>query len=577
LAGVVQIVTKDPTENSTSDARAGFANYNTASGGFYASAGINDELAVNIAADFSNQGSGWGKNLYNGRDVYRSREAAERAKVLWTPSDTLKVTGSLFYDHLSSDLGPAQSFFPGSYGTDRVTTANPNFFDVDEDLQSGYDTDEYVAGLTVQKDVGWARLVSISGYSHVLTRLYIDLDATPSVISEQNPSDTYSKAYTQELQIASPSDEAKVTWVAGAFYYNNDAGYSDVRVFGTNVRAACGATCNFYDIGSNMHTWSLAGYGQTTYDVTPDLELTAGLRYTHDLRHIIGKYTADTGQVFGAGNQQATFDKLTYKGSLAYHFTDRVLGYVSYSTGFDSGFFATGTPAARAVKPATIASVEAGLKNELFNRRVRLNLTGFHYNYDNLVLRQFQPTGSTILINAANSEIYGADLDLEFAATDRLSFQAAAEWLHAEFVSFPGAPLAVRQPNGTNTTIIGNLAGQPLFLAPDFTANLGMQYRIPSAIGEFLFAANYQFNNGYNWAATANAAGTLNDRVTQGAYSLVNLSLKWASWNGKCDLTLWGKNVTDTRYRNNVQANSVGDTYTPAAPATYGFDVGIHF
>jgi iron complex outermembrane recepter protein len=576
LGGAIQIVTKDPQSKPSLDAHVGYGNYGTTDFGFYGTTGITDTLAGNASFDVTHQDQGWGTNLYNGRPSYRPENIDGRVKLRWTPDEKTSVTGWFYFGRLRDSAGAATGFLPGSVGGDGVSTALRNFYDVNENLQSEYTNKEYVASLKVDHDFSWSHFTSITGYNYLRSVDLIDLDAVTLSISEQNPNRLFAETYTQELQLSSLPGQ-RITWIAGAFYYYNVSGVDPARVLGAGIHSLCGPTCTYYDINTRPLTHSAAGYAQATVPIIDRLRLTGGMRYTRDIRHIVGEYDASTGGVFGAGNQEKAWSNVSYRGALDYDVTDTVLAYASYSTGFNSGYFNGGAPAQPAVNPAKIRDAEAGLKTEFLDRRARVNLSGFHYDYDNIVLKQVQSFGTILLLNAATAELYGADLSFDFAATNRLTFHGALERLHAKFTSFTGAPLTVRQANGRNATISGDLSDQELFLAPDFTASVGGQYALPSPVGTFVLASSYQYNDGFNWQGTAYADGTPNGRIRQHAYSLLNASLQWTSNDERWDIRLWGKNITSTEYRAFTQTNANGDTYSPGPPATYGVTLGMHF
>jgi iron complex outermembrane recepter protein len=576
LGGAIQIITKDPLSRPSFDGYVGYANYGTTDVSLYGTTPITNTLAVSAAFDDTHQEDGWGTNLATGGPSYRPENLDARVKALWTPDDQTRISAWVYYARLQDSAGAATSFLPGSVGGDGISTAQPNFYNVNENLQSEYTNEEYVASLKGEHDFSWARFTSITGYNYLRSVDLIDLDAVTLSISEQNPNRLYAKTYTQELQLAS-EPSSPITWIGGLFYYYNVSGVDPARVLGAGVHSLCGPTCTYYDINTRPLTHSVAGYAQATAPITQRLRLTAGVRFTRDIRHIQGEYDADTGAVYGAGNQEKGWSNVSYRTALDFDITESILAYASFSTGFNSGYFNGGAPAQPAVNPAKIGDAEVGIKSEFLNRRARLNVSGFHYDYENIVLKQVQSFGTILLLNAAKGEMYGADVSFDFVPTNHLTFHGALEALHTDFISFPGAPLTVQLPNGRNKTIVGNLTGQRLFLAPAFTGSVGAEYSMPSAIGTFLLASSYQYNGGFNWNGTANADGTPNGRIREHSYNLLNTSLMWTSLNSRWSIRGWGKNITSTKYHAFAQTNANGDTYSPGPPATYGVTFGMHF
>jgi iron complex outermembrane recepter protein len=575
LGGAIQVITKTPQSTPSMDASVGYANYGTTQASFYGTDGITDTLSGSLSFDYSHQEDGWGRDIATGQDVFKPESASARVKLLWKPDEKAMITGWFYYGDLRDNPGAATAFIPGSIGLDHVTTAPSNFYDVDANIRGQYFNQQWIGSVRADFDLTWARFTSISAYDWVRSSASLDLDSTPQSISEQNPNDLFSKTGTQEFQLASAPNQ-RITWIGGVYYYYNVSGVDPAHVLGTGVESACGATCTFYDIYTRPLTHSIATYAQATGEIVTDLHLTTGVRYTKDIRDITGENVASTGLVFGKGDQEKSWPNISYRVALDYDITKDVMTYVSYSTGFNSGYFNGGAPSQPAVNPAKIEDAEAGIKSEFFDHRVRVNLSGFDYNYENIVLKQVVSTGTVRLLNAASAREYGADASFEIAATSQLAIQGALEALHADFTNFTNAPLTVPVATGGNATIVGDLTGQEMFFAPSFTGTIGAQYEIPTAVGKFQLASSYQYNGGYNWGGTADAAGTPSNRIRQSSYNLLNASLQWKSSDDRWSVRFWGKNITSTKYWSYASTSANGDVYSPAAPATFGVTASMH-
>src|SRR3546814_11114240 len=89
--------------------------------------------------------------------------------------------------------------------------------------------------------------------------------------------------------------------------------------------------------------------------------------------------------------------------------------YASYNRGFKSGGYNIASPNVAPFRPETLDDWEAGLKSELFDRRLTFNVNGFLYKYRNMQVIFF-PTGGVagarpVIANAAKSTLYGIDVD----------------------------------------------------------------------------------------------------------------------------------------------------------------------
>src|SRR3546814_9624620 len=106
---------------------------------------------------------------------------------------------------------------------------------------------------------------------------------------------------------------------------------------------------------------------------------------------------------------QKRFNSFTPRVALDYQVTPDMLLYVSWSKGFKSGTYNLGT-LGNPVNPEKVSAFEGGIKSTLFDRRLRLNVAGFSYDYTDLQAGKVEST-STVHENAATETIYGAEVE----------------------------------------------------------------------------------------------------------------------------------------------------------------------
>jgi iron complex outermembrane receptor protein len=571
IGGALSIVTKDPSQTAAADISIGYANYDTVTTNFYGTTGISENLATDLALYYSDQGNGWGRDLTTGQPTFRDREIQLRNKWLFTPTDGTRISLGFDYSNAYSELGSNYAFLPGAVGLDGVSTY-AGFYNT---LSGGptYNSDEqYGSTLRIDQDFSWARGVSITGYRASRDNAYVDQDATPLPIFQVGPGIIDDTTYTEELQLLS-LDSSKVKWIVGAFYLN-DKFYLPPPAPGFNINVP-GATIN---LRVNDPTKSYAGFGQATAEILPATNLTVGLRYTYDDKSIAGEtYIND---MFAAGaSQRAIFSKVTYRASLDHQFTSDILGYVSFDTGFKSGQFDPFNYNEHAVKPEQLNAGQAGLKSDFLDHRLRLNVAGFYYDYNNIQLSQnivSGTSGTTVLLNAARATMYGLDVDSSALLTSNLKVDGSLSLLHGRYDNFPNAPSYVPTVSpvtglptgGDSLATIANAKGTPTIESPDVTAYLAVDYTVPLAPGKLEFNVNASYDAGFYWQP--------DDRLKQPSYTLLGAYVKWASAGGRWDVRVWGKNLTNARYYEYEQAFSSGDVGSSAPPATYGVTFGVH-
>jgi len=247
---------------------------------------------------------------------------------------------------------------------------------------------------------------------------------------------------------------------------------------------------------------SYALFGQSSYQITDALKVTAGVRWTSDTKGMTANgplIAAITTPVRLSG------DNVSWDVSADYAFTDDLKLYARIATGFRAPSIqgrnlAFGDTYSTA-RSETITSWEAGLKSELMDRRIRLNFDGFTYYVRNM---QFSAIGgafnSVILKNARAGLAYGLEADGEWAVTDNLALTGGASWTHTE-IRDPALKTAVCAQCTVTNTLDGSgnafLNGNPFPQAPDFMLNMTARYGFPLENGGEIYAFTDWWMQGY--------------------------------------------------------------------------------
>jgi len=566
--GVIQVVTRDPGDTPEFEASAGYANYDKYSVSTYAAAPIGDKVGVSIAAMYSDQNDGYGENLVTGKDVRLGEELGVRFKLVFEPTDatTIKLAGD--YSELN-DTGAAYQMLPG---TRNVLGQNPpkDDYDVYNNWEPENDVESVGASLDIKHDFGAVGLRSITAWRDIdgLWTLDQDLTALPIINADVNQT---GEMFSQELHLTS-SEDSKLQWLVGAYYFEYDAGYDPLATSGLLFLQMYRVPGFSFDNLSEAESVSV--FGQATYPVLEDTNLTLGLRQTWDQAD--GKArTSLTGTpvVVMTNDNSFSDDTPTWRVSLDHQFTDDVMGYVSYNRGMKSGGVGI-TGAADTIttyEPEELDAYEIGIKSDLLDGRARFNAAVFYYDFSSI---QFQRvvTGAGVIINGGDAESYGADAELEFQATDNLRLTAGISLLDTEIKDFPNAPCTERTPAGTTIDCAPgyNADGNELTQAPDFTGSLAASYRIPTEIGAIDLNASYYYNDGYYQE--------IDNRLETDSYELLNASIVWTNHAENLSAQLWGRNLTDEFYF--VQAlgtANLSDLGTAAPPRTYGVTLSYKY
>lgn len=561
--GVINVITRMPSDEPSLEASAGVGNYQTVEASFYATGAIASGLTADISVYGRNQADGWGKNINDGTDIFEGYEVTARTKWRWIPSDATEVVISGGYAKARDD---SLSFRParGELGADGVTTF-PGFYNVNLDMGAYNLLEAWDASAHISQDFGWATLKSITAYQHINTTRPSDNDATPAAIQNVIAVDQYDHAFTQELQLQSSS--GPLQWIAGLFYLNGESGYR--RPDGITIVGSSNGDLAFVKVFGDQKIKSYAGYAQATYSVTDATRITLGGRYTRDKRSIIGN--VELPPPLGAlpsSQQKAHYSRFTYRVSLDHHFSDGIMAYATHSTGFKGGLFnntAAGDPAAR---PEKLKAYEIGLKTTLLDRRLLLNGSAFLYDYKDIQANVYTGSSSGLigLLNAAKARIKGIDMDLTAAPVKGLTVQAGLSYLDPEYRSFPGAPIYLPNPDGGRTPIPGDAAGNQMIKTSKWQYNIGSQLEIPAGDGRVILAGNYSYRSSFYWE--------FSNAFKEDAQHMLAGSITWAPTE-RYSVKIWGKNLLDNHYVSNGLALTSGFLESPGAPRTFGATLSV--
>ena len=575
LGGVIQVITRDPSEAPLMDVSAGYGNYATTRGSLYATGRVASGLVADLAVVAHDQQDGWGQNLATGHEAYQSNDVAVRSKWLWSPSDSTQLRFTAQYDH---NRDYSTSFHLVGRGVSGPTSDNPGDWNVQLPNDPVADVTMKGASLKWDQDFGAVRLVNTAAYGSTSFRQLSDLDAQPANVVQLDLNG-YDRSWNDELQLLSGAD-SRIDWVIGFFYLHDKTGFE-----GPVGWKQSGAG-NFNRFGYQS-TDAYAGYGQATIPVVgnawPGTHVTGGIRYSSETRGL--KFTQVPSPPTYPVDTQADFSNTNYRVAVDHQFGDDRMAYLSFTTGFKSGLYNANAPTDPPVRPETIDAWEMGVKSRWLDRRLSLEASIFHYTFNDIQLRK--PTGAsagtTSLLNAAAGRSQGLDASLKAVATDRLSFQAGFEVLSTKYTDFPSyafswpnpasctpAPgQSTGAPTGGNTSCLGDATGNDLIQAPHFTGNFGIQYAMSTPVGRVALNALYSYTDSFAWEA--------DNRLQNPAYSMVNGSVTWTSQGQAWEAILWGKNLSNAHFYFNKGSLPFGDIGLDAPPRTFGVDFTFHF
>ena len=513
--------------------------------------------------------NGYGTNLNTGAEHYNKDVLAARVSAEWHPTDDVKIrfSGDLTDDQSNAKHG--HRLLPSADGVFPVTS---NVFDTRAGI--GDDNSVETRGLSLTGE--WAindifTVKSITAYRESETTTPIDFDALPQADFDV-PAIYEDDQFSQELQVL--FDTGRLSGIAGIYYLDGTAsGEFDA------ILSSLGLT--IFTAGEQQKE-NLSVFADVTYDITDQISLSVGGRYTKD--DTVADVTREAWLGLGSGSFDASNttslflvtqtgyeglersdEEFTPRVSLSYEPNDNLSVYAAFSQGFKAGGF---DPRARAdldplglsregFGPEKVNSYEIGVKGSALDRSLNFSTAFFYADYTDQQINVqsgadsdndgINDTFVSSVFNAGSSEYYGVELEGSWAVTDQLTFSGVFGYINTDINEVISAGVNIADQFVTQNT-------------PEFTGRIAANYvhDLPDGFGSLSLTASASYRDGYNLFNVENdgfAPGTVAGFPNGGpaldpdAYTLFDLSAVWTSENDRISLALHGRNLGDEEYR----------------------------
>ena len=559
--GVVNFISAAPSREVEGMLRVGYGEYDETKIQAVYSGPIGDRVALRISADRIDRGEGWVENRVPGaQDQMQGEYGNVRLKLAAELSDT--VSADLMYargtmdgplDHISWITSEPERASDPKFATAAHTT-EPH--EVYVDTKSDSDRDFEVYGLTVEWDMGWATLKSITAQQEFYDFFQSDRDVTELPlfdVGDISNTDTF----TQEINILGGNDTWD--WVLGAFYLREE--WDRHTLFDNALPVFAFPVPSQFDFMlPKFDTDSLSLFLDATWEVTDRARLSAGVRRTEDEideyhRNEFLVLVPDPVRAFLACDQgtQAEWGATTVRAVGQYDVHDAGNVYVSYSEGYKAGgvaFYECAPP----YSPETVDSYELGYKATFGGGRTTLGAAVFHYDYTDFQVVQVIGL-SAVTRNAGDAEIRGLEVELSSMLSEHWMVSGAVTLLDTQYGDFINVD-GMHAERGFQ-----NNKGNPLNKAPKTAINVGVAYTTPLQWGGRLtLRADAAYRSRTYFREFKDKADS------QGAYTVVNLNAGWESEDRGWEARLYARNATDEAYITSV----LGSATTGARLGSWG-------
>ncbi len=625
-AGVISIITAAPGNELEASSEATVGNY----GAF----GVTGALSGPVAEGLSLGIYGAMRHRDGLIDIVQGNQTREsddvnqdfhtvRGQAMWEPNADVSARLIVDYTKRNEDCCVGTQLFVGSSPAGRgqfINAVRPGSIDLtstpfDRNGYANRPTDQRVTDKGVSLEVSAAlspavNLTSITALRSWRTENGQDSDFTAADLVWR-PSDGTNnvgfKQFSQELRL--DGEAGSLNWLVGGFYASEDLDSRSQLLYGTDyyayfasrvlggVPGLIGLTpAAIFQPGrgqddrfaQNDKAWAL--FTNNAYRFTEQLELTVGLRYTHDKKELqsiysttgsscdqgeaalgalVGVVGAATAQTIVGGlclnhqnndfdelgtlRQSSTENELSGTAKLAFRFNDDAMTYASYSRGYKAGGFNLDreqrivTTAGlnftadtdTSFRPELVDSWEIGAKTTFLSNSFLLNAALFHQTFKDFQLNTF--AGTAFIVETLPEVISrGVDVDFIFLPpVEGLSFQGGVTYAETEIQPFTAADLLV----ASRFNSLRRLPGARLSFAPLWSASLAGTYEaeLPSGL---MFRANLSGK----YTSRYNTGSDLHPSKLQDAMILMNGRVGIGSADDRWTLEVWGANLTDKDY-----------------------------
>ncbi len=539
-AGSINYITKKPTDTPSGSAAVtvGDDNRFTAKGSLSGPL-VAEKLFARLAAAYDQWDGSYGdSDLKIGG--YKSRFASGGLRLVLDSG--FEANANIYYSN--DDIGPApQIIFAGN--CQRIAGAlgawcgaypgvkDPDFSGYDRRAK-GTERETMRSSLTLTQDLGAVRLSSITGYNRLDTRSYTDLDrqykGVPFAYTLAGQTGTVnltalqgsggnSYDVSQEFRVES-SDDGPFQWIVGGSYYgyrfNTDSPYAidtspvpaGARLTSAGAIALAAGLKNIPDASlqdsffsayfsrNRKETAAYAAFGAVQYTFAEALTARAELRHTDETKTLF-QYGATTTKV------DKSFKYLTPRFTLDYKADDNLLLYASAARGAKAGGFNATAPTADELPfdPEFNWTYEVGVKSDLLDRKLRLNLSVFDVEMEGIQITNPSATSPTIFLtkNAGTGRSRGFELEVTAKPLEGLTLQGSYAYADSYFVNAKDGSLRSYPSFVSNYDVSGN----PLPRQAKHLANASIQYEtgLTAALDGYI-RTDIQYNSKKNGFTT---------------------------------------------------------------------------
>ncbi|GAA6153091.1 TonB-dependent receptor [Pseudoteredinibacter isoporae] len=545
--GLVHILSHRPHNELEAELGLGLGTYNARELEGFINGPVSEEVSARLSFSHTER-DGFTEDLVSDEDLDHWKSTGLRAQFLYQNDDLDILLRAHWMDEEGGQT-PRKNFdvnapYSSPLGTS-YTELSSDPWSVSNSQHLDFGTTRTIQGLNIElsKQFDWLTLTSITTYREAEAKMIRDGFGTPDDLffsTSLDDADTFS----QEIRLDNSASDDSIRWLAG-LYLSKDQHHriEDRTLAASPIAGGMFETLDYID--QESENVGLGLFTEIKIDLSERSTLSLGARYSVDEKDFTLMHRSSGALSFAfldepgplIANADEQWKATTASASLSYDLNDNAMLYTKVSTGYKGGGFnGEATTRNSAITPfdeENVVNLELGVKSELWNNRLRLNIAAFHLDYTDIQVEAF-PDGAAapIIDNAGEARIQGVELDTQLALTENLRLIAGLALYDHEYKEYVKDDV--------------DLQGNNIANVPDWTFNLTALYEHDLSSGGALQARlDYNtrsdiFDDPENWDTNDGGQNGLRERVDH-----LNARLAWISSDDHWEVDVWVKNILD--------------------------------
>ena len=581
IGGAIKFVSRKPGQDFRATGTIALGSYAQFDLKGAASGPITDTLSAGFAVMRSKR-DGFVKDSFRSERYNDKDSVGGRGAIAFTASDKVRLdlTADYSHDDASLNVGRPVNNLNTAFGVPLPVSnaVGTGSYDWHGRTTPGFPNStkltHWGTSATLAVDLTEAlTLKSITAYRNLKTDDFVDIDA-----SQYSLGDVFvgvrQHQTSQEVQLAYSGK--RLSGVAG-LYYLDERVKSHQDAYANDFLGAAFFFSGFKrTVDDRLKTKSYAAFANASYEIVPDVRLSAGLRYTKETKDYF-RTTSTFYSLFPGFNGTYVFNPPRGKwtdtspmASIDWQALSNLMLYARVAKGFKSGGFngrANSASESTEYDPETAWSYEAGFKSRIASQ-LTLNGSVFTSTYKDFQARVSGidddpvtgiPTAKLSVLNAGKLRISGAELEAAWTPVTGLLLDTQIGYLNADYKEFDDVRFSAPEFGGSR-------AFQTPAFAPKWTARFGAQYAFGlGSVGGITIGAQTRYKSRTALAVdnTLVNSRTEVDGLFQKGYWVHDARIVYETVDKHFALGLYGNNLSDRAYKTDAQEfSSVGNIRT---------------